>query len=110
MDFLVIIILGSVLGFYIAKNIRDKNRIKILEKNIEDYQKAVLKQNEILNIYRETINKYESFFQGVDIPDAHVPKVERYDLDDILNEISEIGINNLSPEKLKFLKNYKKWK
>lgn len=108
MDFLVIIILGAVLGFYVAKNIRDKNRIKILEKNIDDHQKVIFKQNEILNIYRETINKYESFFQGVDIPD--VPKVERYDLDDILNEISEIGINNLSPEKLKFLKNYKKWK
>ncbi|MFW6225465.1 MAG: hypothetical protein ACOC3V_00735, partial [bacterium] len=88
------------------------------KKENKEYRDVYIKQNELLNIYRETVSKYESILNGNNNEDQSniirysekKSSLSPYELDDILHEISEIGINNISPDKMKFLKNYNKWK
>lgn len=98
---IILILLCATLGFYVALSIKHKRLIK-------SQRKTIKKQEEVLQLYRETVVRYQTMFNGEYRQEINIPKEESYDLDEILIEISEKGIKNISIEKLKFLKNFKK--
>lgn len=102
-----IILLILLVLFIIILGIYNSN----MYSKYSNLNKENIKLKNTNNFYFNTIINYEkilnSFKHNNDSNINIKPKKEEFDVDSILNDISEYGIKNISKEKLDFLKNIK---
>ena len=99
--------------------------IVTLNKNLKIQSKVIEEQKELINreriAHKYTKTQYEMYYRSyIELVDKFnsmfserenktVEKVvQNYDMDDILKEISDKGIKNVSKDKLDYLKKFKK--
>ena len=123
MAYLIFTIIILLLVGYI---IISKKIIKVQDSVIEE-QKGLIEKQRIshkytksqldayIKSYNAVINKMNEFSKHIDIenikPIGHGEKeytIKEYDMDDILNEISKKGIENIDKDKLDFLRKFGK--
>ncbi len=92
----------GVIVFYITFYIITLNRIIKIQNSLIDKQKDSLIKLRLEYIYIKGI------LDNLNINNKNIEEKIVYDLDDILSEISQKGIHNISKDKLDFLKNYNK--
>lgn len=119
MSTLTIIVIGglSFLVVYLLFNtivLKARHSVQIEQKNRDiSALKSTISELDKINKFLNSIivkNKMQSQIMDLDYDDkkTDVNKEKQFDLDDILSEISKIGIKYLHPDKLDFLKKFKK--
>lgn len=114
--FIVLFIIGFFINyyiFYIKKTKKYQKLIKDKDNDIKNYKEVVIAQEELLDIYRQSVKRYETILKSQEDYEKEMSyldnieiEIETYTLDDILIEISKKGINNISEDKILYLKNY----
>jgi len=106
MNTLLIIFLVVMVAILLVRNAKMNTENKYL--NI-----TIIKQKSELSYYFQLFMQYKNFMAKNNIQnsnDVSLGVKEELTVDSILNEIADVGIENVSEEKLNFLKNYKNGK
>lgn len=111
---MIFLILAGIIGLLLLLNyIRTiKHSMKLQNKVIAE-QKSLIEKERIahkqtkaqLDVYINSYNQAVEHIHQINKPKVNVSdKAREYDMDEILNEISTNGINNISKDKLEYLK------
>jgi len=92
----------SLILFFSNSNLKEKNKQLTKSKNSAENSASIYFNTLIL--YRDVIIRNNLSVPG-EIPTMPDDSNDNYNIDDILDEISEKGIDNVSVSKLNFLKN-----
>lgn len=68
-----------------------------------NYNKQIVKNYDDLRIKYNQLNNSN---YGDELKSNEISKIPKFNINDILTEINEVGISNISDEKIKFLKKY----
>ena len=115
---MIFLILGGIIGLLLLVSyIRTINRNMKLQSKVIEEQKDVIERERIAHKYTKAqLDIYvQSYHQAVDrlheLAGMKVEtqiKVTEFDMDEILNEIVNKGIKNVSKDKLEFLRKFGK--